>query len=48
MKKDMEDELKLHVSLHKCKRATRIVIEEMKGKYRDELEAYCMRLNLLT
>lgn len=47
MKKDLEDELKLHVTLIKCKRAKRIIMQEMEGSYVDEfnnLEAYCQEL----
>ncbi|KAK4264572.1 hypothetical protein QN277_025731 [Acacia crassicarpa] len=47
MKKDCRDELKLHVSIHKCKRAKKMIMEEMEGSYVDEfnkLEAYLHEL----
>ncbi|XP_028758629.1 uncharacterized protein LOC114717580 [Neltuma alba] len=47
MKKDVEIEFKVHVSIHKCKRAKRLIMDEMEGSYKDEfqnLEAYCKEL----
>ena len=47
MKKDCRDELMLHVSIYKCKRAKKKIMEEMEGSYVDEfkkLEAYCHEL----
>ena len=47
MVKDMQDEakelLKINVSLHKCKRAKRMIIQELDGSYKvqlEQLEAY--------
>ncbi|KAK4280065.1 hypothetical protein QN277_011740 [Acacia crassicarpa] len=44
MKKDAEEELMVSVSLFKCKRARRLIVEGMEGSYIDEfnhLESYC-------
>ncbi|XP_028784393.1 uncharacterized protein LOC114740415 [Neltuma alba] len=44
MKKEVELDLKVNVSLHKCKRAKRMIMQEMEGSFTDEfgrLEAYC-------
>ncbi|XP_028778511.1 uncharacterized protein LOC114735021 [Neltuma alba] len=49
MKNDVERELKVHVSLHKCKRAKRRIIQHMDGSFVDEfskLEAYCNELKV--
>ena len=49
--KDMQDEakelLKINVSLHKCKRAKRMIIQELYGSYKvqfEQLEAYAAAL----
>ncbi|KAK4260664.1 hypothetical protein QN277_003750 [Acacia crassicarpa] len=47
MKKDAEEELMVSVSLFKCKRARRLIMEGMEGSYIDEfnhLESYCNEL----
>ncbi|XP_028788217.1 uncharacterized protein LOC114744193 [Neltuma alba] len=49
MKNDVERELKVHVSLHKCKRAKRRIVQHMDGSFVDEfskLEAYCNELKV--
>ena len=49
MKKDLEDEFKLHVTKQKCKRAKSIIMKHMEGSYIDEykwLEAYCNALRI--
>ncbi|KAK4281176.1 hypothetical protein QN277_012700 [Acacia crassicarpa] len=49
MKKEVQWDLKVNVSVHKCKRAKRMIMEEMEGGFRDEfanLEAYCNELKL--
>ncbi|KAK4279329.1 hypothetical protein QN277_011126 [Acacia crassicarpa] len=49
MKKDIQRDLKVNVSVIKCKRAKRIIMDEMEGSFRDEfanLEAYCNELKL--
>ncbi|XP_028803229.1 uncharacterized protein LOC114758344 [Neltuma alba] len=43
----MEDELKLHVSIYKCKLEKKIIMRQMEGSYIDEfnnLQAYCHEL----
>ncbi|XP_028793439.1 uncharacterized protein LOC114749123 [Neltuma alba] len=49
MKNDVERELKVHMSLHKCKRAKKRIIQHMDGSFVDEfskLEAYYNELKV--
>ncbi|KAK4261870.1 hypothetical protein QN277_004808 [Acacia crassicarpa] len=47
MKKDAEEELMVSVSIYKCKRVKRLIVEGLEGSYIDEfnhLETYCNEL----
>ena len=47
MKMEVERVWKVHVSIHKCKRAKRIITQELDGSYDDEytkLDAFCEEL----
>ena len=47
MKMKVERVWKVHVSIHKCKRAKRIITQELDGSYDDEyakLDAFCEEL----
>ncbi|KAK4252872.1 hypothetical protein QN277_011012 [Acacia crassicarpa] len=47
MKKDIEEELMVSVSIYKCKKVKRLIVEGLEGSYIDEfnhLEAYCNEL----
>ena len=47
MKMEVERVWKVHVSIHKCKRAKRIITQELDGSYHDEytkLDAFCEEL----
>ncbi|KAK4261420.1 hypothetical protein QN277_004421 [Acacia crassicarpa] len=49
MKNEAQRELKVNVSVYKCKRAKKLIMDEMEGGFRDEfanLEAYCNELRL--
>ncbi|KAK4264930.1 hypothetical protein QN277_026045 [Acacia crassicarpa] len=49
MKNEVQRELKVCASLHKCKRAKKMIMEAMEGSFMDEfskIEAYCNELKL--
>ncbi|KAK4253629.1 hypothetical protein QN277_010277 [Acacia crassicarpa] len=49
MKNEAQRDLKVNVSVYKCKRAKKLIMDEMEGGFRDEfanLEAYCNELRL--
>ncbi|KAK4260790.1 hypothetical protein QN277_003861 [Acacia crassicarpa] len=49
MKNKVQRDRKVYVSVHKCKRAKKKIMEEMDGSYKDgfsKLEAYCNELKL--
>ncbi|KAK4270721.1 hypothetical protein QN277_019496 [Acacia crassicarpa] len=49
MKTEIQRDLKVNVSVYKCKRAKKMIMDEMQGSFKDEfatLEAYCNELKL--
>ncbi|KAK4284711.1 hypothetical protein QN277_001504 [Acacia crassicarpa] len=49
MKNEVQRDLKMNVSVFKCKRAKKLIMDEMQGSFRDEfanLETYCNELKL--